>query len=151
VPPSGSEDFERDLLAAKERDLKPLLEESAESLDLDYGQLDEMENFLTEAWFSGTRTAHVQMRARTLQRRADVGPVGVKEVEADFKALLEESADTLNLSLPLTIDMWGFLGQAWIAGTRTCEAELTAMVIELRSDVAAEALRWLEEEDDDRK
>jgi hypothetical protein len=146
VPLRGNDDFEHDLLAAKERDLKPLIEESAESLELDYGQAGEMETFLTEAWLTGTRTGHAQIRARADQRKADVGPVGVKEVEADFKALMEESADALNLSLPRTIAMWGFLGEAWIAGTRSCEAELMAMFIELRSDVAEEALQWLAEE-----
>lgn len=147
--PGDENDFRNDLLSAKERDLKPLLGESADCLDLDYGQTIEMETFLNEAWFAGTRSGHAQMRERANQRRLDSAPVGIEQIEARFKALMEESADTLNLTIALTIRMWSFLGEAWIAGTQTCEAELLATFIELRSDVAQEALEWLEEEGDD--
>ena len=43
--------------------------------------------------------------------------------------------------------MWGFLHQAWMAGNRTCEAEMMGLFMEVKSDVAAEALKWLEEKD----
>jgi hypothetical protein len=138
-------DFKKDLLRAKERDLQPLLDESADCLDLDYDQTADMEVFLNEAWFGGTRSGHAQMRERANQRRFDIKPVGLEEIETGFKALMEESADTLNLTLGETIRMWGFLGEAWIAGTKTCEAELMATFIELRSDVTEEAQKWLEE------
>lgn len=145
MPWAGDEnEFRNDLLSAKERDLKPLLGESADCLDLDYSQTADMEAFLNEAWFSGTRSGHAQMRERANQRRFDIKPVGLEEIEAGFKELMEESADTLNLTLGETIRMWGFLGEAWIAGTQTCEAELMATFLELRSDVAQEALDWLE-------
>jgi hypothetical protein len=146
VSVAGSGDFQNDLLTAKERDLKPLLDESAEALDLDGDQTGEMERFLNDAWFSGTRTGHAQMRARVIARKHDVGPVRVEEIETEFKALMEESAETLNLTANLTICMWGFLGRAWTAGTHTCEAELMALFIETRSDVAEEAHQWLEDE-----
>jgi hypothetical protein len=142
----GDRDFEDDLLSAKERDLKPLLEESVEALDLGYHELPEMERFLDEAWFSGTRSGHAQMRARAIARRHDVGPVRIDEIEAEFRALMEASADVLDLTMNQTICMWNLLGRAWAAGSRTCEAELTALFIELRSDVAEEALQWLETE-----
>lgn len=152
MSPPSSGDFERDLLTAKDRDLKPLLGESADALDLDYGQTDEMEALLDDAWFGGIRAGQAQMSARVAQRRHDVPVVGLEKIEASFKALMEESAATLNLTMGLTIRMWSFLGQAWIAGVKTCEAELMGFLIESRSDVAEEARRWLEkrcEEDGD--
>lgn len=148
MPGDESEGFKHDLLTAKERDLKPLLDESANCLGLDYEQTMDMEVFLNEAWFAGTRSGHAQMRERANQRRFDVGPVGVEEIEARFKALMEESADAMNLTVGLTVRMWGFLGKAWIAGTQTCEAELMATFIALKSDVAEEALEWLETKDE---
>jgi hypothetical protein len=143
-----SEDFENDLLSAMERDLRPLLEESSECLELDHDQIVEMEGFLTDAWFAGTRSGHAQLRERAIQRKDDIAPVGVKEIEAGFKALMEESANALELTLPQTINMWGFLGRAWIAGTHTCEAEIMAKFLERNSDVGEEALQWLEERGD---
>lgn len=143
----GNEDLRKDLLTAKERDLSPLVQESAESLELDPGQVAQVETFLNEAWFSGTRTGHAQMAVRARERKAHVKPVGLGQIEADFQALMEESADTLNLTIDHTIDLWDFLGRAWIAGTRSCEAEIIARLLEARSDVAKEALDWLEEQD----
>ncbi len=141
-----SEDFERDILAAMERDLTPLVRESTDSLELDRCQLAEMRSFLVEAWFGGTRSAHAQMHERATQRRFDVGVVGLAELEASFKGLMEDSADTRNLTLPRTIALWDILTRAWIAGTHSCEAELLAIFVEMNSDVAEEALNWLEEQ-----
>jgi hypothetical protein len=140
-----NEDLRKDLLSAKERDLNPLLQESAESLELDADQVPQIEAFLDQAWFSGTRTGHAQMVVRARERRLDVGPVGREEVEGGFRELMEESAQALNLTLLHTIDLWDLLSRAWIAGTRTCETEVMASLIESRSDVAQEALEWLGE------
>jgi hypothetical protein len=145
----GDGDFADDLLAAKERDLKPLLVESAELLELDYDQAEEMERFLNEAWFFGSRNGHAQMRARVAARKFDIAPIRVETIEIEFRALMEASADVLNLSMNLTISMWGILGRAWSAGTHTCEAELMALLIERNSDVASEAQEWLEDNDGD--
>lgn len=145
----GDGDFADDLLSAKERDLKPLLEESGESLDLDYEQIVEMERFLDEAWFFGSRNGHAQMRARVAARNFQIAPVRVEEIEVQFRALMEASADVLNLSVNLTMTMWGILSRAWSAGTQTCEAELMALLIERDSDIASEALKWLEEEEEE--
>lgn len=131
-------------LAAKERDLKPLLEESSEILDLDYGQTEAMEDFLTLAWSSGTRSGREQMQARATEDAPDLQSIAIKRLETDFKALMDESADTLNLTVPGTICMWNFLHDAWMAGTRTCEAEIMALYIETQSDVGEEALKWLD-------
>jgi hypothetical protein len=108
-----------------------------------------MEAFLTEAWLYGTNAGHTQILRRSLRRERDVGQAGIEKVEAEFKALMEESADALNLTVDETIAMWSFLGQAWIAGTRACETEVMASLLETKSDVAEEALRWLEEKDRD--
>lgn len=140
------EDFGNDLLTAKERDLKPLMEEGEEILELDYEQTEALEDFLTLAWFSGMRSGQAQMQARATEEKPDIRAVAVSHFEADFKHLMEQSADTLNRSLPETIGMWGLLHQAWMAGNRTCEAELMGLYLELKSDVAEEALNWLEGE-----
>jgi hypothetical protein len=140
----GNEDLRKDLLTAKERDLNPLVQESAVSLDLDADQVLQVETFLNEAWFSGTRTGRAQIVVRAIERRADIAPVGLEEVEADFQALMEESADALNLTVHATINLWDYLGRAWIAGTRTCEAEIMGRFLSTRADVAQEALDWLE-------
>ena len=144
--PAGSGDFANDLLVAKERDLRPLLEESVDSLDLASEGLITMETFLNEAWVSGTRTGQAQVHARAVKRQRMVDPIDLAPIEAEFKDLMEASADALNLTVNLTITMWDLLSRAWIAGTQTCEAELMALLIETQSDVTAEALQWLEEE-----
>jgi hypothetical protein len=135
----------RDFIAAQERDLQPLLEESVEILDLDYEQSEAMEDFLILAWASGTRSGRDQMEARATKPRPDVRAVVIANLEADFKSLMEESADALNLTVPRTINMWNYLHEAWMAGNRTCETELMALYIEIKSDVGEEALRWLQE------
>jgi len=146
VPSPDSEDFGNDLLAAKERDLKPLRAESADQLDLDYEQTAALEDYLDLAWFSGTRSGQAQMHARATEPEPDIRAVAIERLESEFKVLMDESADTLNLTVPQTISMWNYLHQAWMAGNRTCEAELYALYLELKSDVAEEALKWLEEE-----
>jgi hypothetical protein len=146
VPSLDSEEFGNDLLAAKERDLKPLREQSEDALNLDYAQIEAMGEFLELAWFAGVRSGQAQMEARATQRKPNVPAVAIKHFEADFKELMEESAEELNLSLPATIGMWGHLHQAWMAGNRTCEAEMIGLYFELKGDVAQEALEWLEKE-----
>jgi len=137
-----------DLLAAKERDLRPLLEESSEILDLDYVQTEAMEDFLNLAWFSGTRSGRDQMNARATEPNPDVEAVLVSHLKSDFKGLMDQSAETLNLTVPRTINMWNYLHDAWMAGNRTCEAEMMALYIETQSDVGEEARKWLEEKDE---
>jgi hypothetical protein len=145
VSAAGDGDFADDLLSAKERDLKPLLEECCEALELDCEQALDMERFLDEAWFFGSRNGHAQMRARVDARDFQIAPIRVEEIEAEFRALMEASADVLNLTVNLTMTMWGLLGRAWSAGTQTCEAELMALLIEQNTDIASEAQKWLEE------
>ena len=138
-------DLKSHLLSAKERDVGLLVREGEESLELDGEQAAGMETFLSKAWFSGTHACHAQMLAQVRQQPVDVDRLDVKPLEDDFKALMDESADTLNLTVTETVSMWDLLGRACIAGIHTCRAEITALLLETRSDVGEEALRWLEE------
>ena len=145
VSPRNSEDMRIDLLAAKERDLRPLLQESSASLELDREQAAAMGDFLTLAWFSGTRSGRDQMNARATESSPDLEAVVVSHLESDFKGLMDQSAEALNLTVPETIEMWNYLHAAWMAGNRTCEVEMTALYLETQSDLGEEARRWLEE------
>jgi hypothetical protein len=131
-------------LAAKERDLRPLLEECVEILEFDYRQAEAMEDFLDLAWFSGTRCGRDQMEVRATKKSSAKGTI-ISRLESEFRALMEQSAEALNLTVAYTITMWNYLHEAWMAGNRTCEAELMALFVEMQSDVSGEALKWLEE------
>lgn len=141
----GNGDFRSDLLTAKERDLSPLFEESAEALDLDSDQAVQMEAFLDEAWFGGTYTGHAQVLGWAKKRGTEVPPPDMPLIESEFKGLMEASAEALNLSVIATIHAWGILGRAWVAGVHSCRNELMAHLVTSTTDVAAEAQRWLEE------
>jgi hypothetical protein len=132
-----------DLLAAKGRDLKPLREESAKALELDCQQAETMEDLLDLAWFAGTRSGRDQLNARATEVDPDLEAVVVAHLKSDFKGLMDESADTLNLTVPRTIEMWNYLHAAWMAGSRTCEAEMMALYLQRQGDVAEEAQEWL--------
>jgi hypothetical protein len=148
VSPRDGEEFGEDLLAAKERDLAPLREECTEVLGLDAGQTVAMATCLDSAWFSGMGAGKDQMEAQATQREPDLRAVAVARLESEFKGLMEEAAEQLNLTLPETISMWGLLHQAWMAGNRSGSAELMALYLELNTDVAGEVRRWLEERGD---
>jgi hypothetical protein len=133
----------QNMLAAERRAVEPLLKESAGSLDLDDGQLAEMDAFLTEAWVAGALAGHANMTSKVLDSPLELG-----DLEARLKPLVEESAETLNLTVSKTLRMWDFLSQAMVAGVKSTETELTAMLIEEKHDIPAEALGWLEERRD---
>jgi hypothetical protein len=95
----------KDLLAAKERDLRPLIKESERLLKLDYEQAEAMMNFLDQAWLSGIRSGQARMNARVTNRQRELRPVTIAQFEADFKDLMGESAKTFELSLPRTIEV----------------------------------------------
>jgi hypothetical protein len=141
----GNGDFRSDLLTAKERDLSPLFEESAETLDLDSRQAVQMEAFLDEAWFGGSYTGHAQVLGWAEKQGTEVPPPDMAAVEAEFKGLMEASAEALDLNVVATIHAWGILGRAWVAGVHSCRNELMALLVTSRTDVAAEVQRWLEE------
>jgi hypothetical protein len=142
-------DLKSHFLSAKDRDVESLVREGEEALGLDGEQAAGMEAFLTKAWFSGSHACHAQMLAQVRERAPDIGRLDVAPLEADFKALMDESAETLNLTVTETVSMWALLGRACIAGIQTCRAEITALILEASSaDVGEEALRWLEEQGD---
>jgi hypothetical protein len=143
-PPRDGEELGNDLLAAKERDLEPLREESIDALDLEPDQATTLVSFLDSSWLSGLRAAYDQMRARATEREPDLRAVAVERLESEFKVVMEEAAERLNLSLTGTISMWSMLHQAWMAGNRSGEAELMALYLEVNSDVAEEVRRWLD-------
>jgi hypothetical protein len=139
----GRDSLETVVLTAKEQDLRPLAEESAEILDLDEPQRVSMENFLHDAWFFGIRSGHAVMvegKMGTEDHSAAMPPI-----EAEFQQLMEKMAESLNLTVAATIGAWSYLGQAWVAGARFWEVEIAARLIEMNSDSIDEAMRWLEE------
>lgn len=136
-------DFTSHFLTARQRDLEPLVRESEEALHLDPDQTLGMQAFLDRAWLSGTHACQVQLTAETPDV-AQPTSVDTHRLEADFKALMDESAEALNLTVTKTVSMWNFLGRACIAGIHSCRAEITAQLFETNTDVGAEALRWLE-------
>jgi hypothetical protein len=104
-----------------------------------------MEAFLDEAWFGGTYTGHAQVLGWAKKRGTEVPTPDMGPIEAEFKALMEASAETLNLSVIGTIQAWGILGRAWVAGVNSCRKELLVHLKVSTTDVADEALHWLEE------
>jgi hypothetical protein len=136
----------QNMLAAERRALEPLLKESAESLGLDEEQLIEMDAFLAHAWVAGALAGHANMTSKVLDNPLELG-----DFEARVKPLVEESADTLNLTVSATLRMWDYLSQAMVAGVKSSETELTAMLIEQKHDIAGEALGWLEERRDEKR
>jgi hypothetical protein len=141
-------DINAHFLTAEEVELSPLITEAEESLALPTDGIADLEMFLSEAWFSGVQAGHSQMLTRATQRQVPIGPVDMKPFEAEFQSLMERSAEALNLSIARTILAWGLLGRAWIAGTRSYQAEIAARLLERESDVAQEASEWLGEAED---
>lgn len=134
----------QNMLAAERHALEPLLKESAESLALDEERLIEMDAFLAQAWVAGALAGHANMTSKVLDDPLELG-----DFEARVKPLVEESADTLNLTVSETLRMWDYLSQAMVAGVKSSETELTAMLIEQKHDITQEALGWLEERRDE--
>lgn len=127
---------------AKEQDLKPLAEESAETLDLDSRQLAAMESCLHEAWFFGVRTGH-RVMIETKMGETDPTPV-IAGMQGEFQELMERLGDALNTTVGTTIQAWNYLGRAWIAGARFWEVEIAARLIEHQTGGFEEMLRRLE-------
>ena len=136
---SGSDSLPAAVQSAKERDLNPLAEESAERLGLDSRQSSEVENYLHEAWFFGVRTGHAVM-VETKMGETDPTPV-ILGMQDEFQELMERCAEALDTTVAVTIQVWNYLGQAWIAGARFWEVEIVARLIEARSGGFDRALR----------
>jgi hypothetical protein len=137
----GSDSLPTAVESAKERDLKPLAEESAEKLDLDRRQLEVMEGYLHDAWFFGIRTGHTVM-VETKMGQTDPAPV-ILDMQDEFQELMERCGEALNTTVGATIQAWNYLGEAWIAGARFWEVEVAARLIESRKGGFDEAIRHL--------
>jgi hypothetical protein len=141
----GTDSLSTAVESAKEQDLKPLAEESAEALELDSRQLATMEDYLHDAWFFGIRTGHIVM-VETRMGQSDPTPV-ILGMQDEFQELMERCAEALNTSVGTTIQAWNYLGRAWIAGARFWEVEIVARLIEARAGSFDEPLRRLGETD----
>jgi hypothetical protein len=140
---SEKDSLETAVYTAKERALKPLAEESRESLEFDDRQATMMEEFLHDAWFFGIKSGHLVMvegKMGTEDASAAMPPI-----EEGFQKLMESMAEALNLSISKTVGAWSYLSQAWLAGARFWEVEMTARLIERSAGGFDEALKWLEE------
>ena len=140
---SGSDSLSTAVESAKKRDLKPLVEESSESLDLSKDQLATVEAYLEEAWFFGVRTGHAVM-LETKMGQTDPAPV-ILEMQDEFQELMERFGEDLDATVGATIAAWNYLGRAWIAGARFWEVEISARMIERQTGGLEEMLRRLEE------
>jgi hypothetical protein len=130
--------------SAKEQDLKPLAEESAEALGLDSHQIASMESYLHDAWFFGIRTGQSVM-VETKMGQSDPTPV-ILDMQHEFQELMECCAEALDTTVVATIQAWDYLGRAWIAGARFWEVEIAARLIEAHRGDFDEALRQLDED-----
>jgi hypothetical protein len=142
VMSSGGDSLSAAVRSAKEQDLKPLAEESAETLELDAQQLAEMERYLQDAWFFGIRTGHAVM-LETRMGQTDPTPV-LEGMQGEFQDLMERLAEDLNTTVGATLAAWDYLGQAWVAGTKFWEIEIAAQLIESQTGGSEEALRRFE-------
>lgn len=140
---SGNDNLPTAVQTAKEKDLKPLAEESAETLGLDGRQSAEMEAFLHDAWFFGIRTGH-RVMVETKMGETDPTPV-IAGMQDEFQELMERLGDALNTTVSATIQAWSYLGRAWVAGARFWEVEIAARLIERQAGGFEEMLRRLEE------
>jgi ABC-type Fe3+-hydroxamate transport system substrate-binding protein len=141
--PSGDDSLPMAVFTAQDRDLKPLAEESAELLDLDDRQAEVMQSFLHDAWFLGIRTGHRIMVETKMGQEGDPMDV-IADMQSELRDLMERLGAALNTTVRVTTAAWNYLGQAWIAGSKFWEVEITARLIESQAGDFGEALRRLE-------
>jgi len=139
----GDDSLPTAVLTAKEQDLRPLVEESAEELCLDSRQTGEMTSYLHQAWFLGVRTGHkVMVEAKMGQADPEAAILSIQD---DFRELMEGCAEALNLTVSATVAAWNYLGRAWIAGANFWEVEIAARLIESETGGFDELLRRFED------
>jgi hypothetical protein len=143
-------------ISARDRDLKPLLDAGRAKLELDPKRAATLDALLETAWLAGTRGGHAKLLNHAIRQReehsggeweAPIESVQMEDVAAEFKAVMETSAEALDLSVGPTVTLWDLLSRAWTAGMTTYESEVMASLIERRSDIVGEAERWLEGDD----
>lgn len=140
---SGKDSLPTAVETAKEQDLKPLAEESAETLEFDSRQSAAMEAHLQDAWFFGIRTGY-RVMVETKMGQTDAAPV-LLAMQGEFQDLMERLGDALKTTVGRTVQAWDYLGSAWIAGTRFWEVEVAARLIEHQAGDLNEALRQFED------
>lgn len=140
----GSDSLAVAVESAKAEALGPLAEECAEALDLDSHQLEEIENYLHDAWFFGVRTGHAVM-VETKMGQTDPRPV-ILGMQDEFQEMMERLGEALNTTVGTTIQAWDYLGRAWIAGARFWEVEIAARLIEAHAGGFDEGLLRLDDE-----
>jgi hypothetical protein len=141
--PADDDSLPTAVLTGQEQDLKPLLEESIDVLDLDNRQAATMEDCLHEAWFLGIKTGH-RVMIETKMGESDSMPV-ILSLQDEFQDVMERCAEGLNLTVQATIVAWNYLGQAWIAGAKFWEVEIAARLIEWQAGGSDGVLDWLED------
>lgn len=139
----GDDSLPTAFLSAKEQDVKPLLAESVQELELDGPRLASMETYLHKTWFFGVKTGHRVMLEAELGE-SDPASV-ILSMRDEFQDLMEDLAEELNLTVGATITAWNYLGRAWLAGARFWEVEIAARLIESQAGGFDELLRWLGE------
>jgi hypothetical protein len=139
---AGDDSLPTAVLTAQEQDLRPLLEESIDELELDDRQVTVMENGLHEAWLFGIKTGHKVM-IETRMGKADPMPA-ILSLQDEFQDVMERCAEGLNLTVQATVAAWNYLGQAWIAGAKFWEIEIVARLIEWHAGGSDGVLEWLE-------
>ena len=140
---SGNDNLSAAVESAKERDLRPLIEEGAEILGLDARQRDAMDGCLREAWLFGVRTGY-EFMVGSKPGEAASAPV-TREMQSEFRDLMERLAESLDTTVGATIQAWDYLGRAWIAGAQFWEVEIVARLIEQQTGGLEEMLRRLED------
>lgn len=133
-------------MAARERDLQPLIEKCDVALDLDDEQARRMQACLESAWSRGTHNGHEQVRIwAEREGRGGKPKIDTAPVEAEFQEFMERSADSLNLTLLETVIAWQFLTDAWVAGVYSVQEQLFTYLGIHQADIGKEVEGWLEE------
>jgi hypothetical protein len=134
----GHTDSVENLLAAKRRDLAPLIERSAAVLKLEGAKAQVAEDLLSRAWNVGGKIGG----AHALSELGGP-PVEAPDLEVELKPLLETAGEALELGVLGMVAASTFLSQAVIGGAKAGQAETLALAIERSHDLSGEAMEWL--------
>jgi len=65
-------------------------------------------------------------------------------MQSEFQELMECCAEALNTTVSVTIQVWDYLGRAWVAGAKFWEVEIAARLIESQTGGFEDVLRRFE-------
>jgi hypothetical protein len=71
---SEHDELVRNMFTAAAADLRPLLNEAGEQLDLTVGQVMGLGHFLSTAWVAGAKAGQAEMMAQAIEQGVDVRP-----------------------------------------------------------------------------